>query len=211
MPDSTSHCWRKASCDGPLSTITLYCGAFDTKYLSLPAPYTKPLYPALSNLLELAMPGVTAKQDVLAKQYLLPHLDALLSTPIGQDIRLVHPDLMLSGSGVSVLGQLIAETCADGYEVFVWTQNDHLLNALRIAILRRIIKPIQLNVVFFSLGWRKASCDDASGKEHNVRFDSNGRTSNWPDGFFDQWDKDTEVMLCLDTTTPESIRKCVYS
>jgi len=181
MPDST----------GPLSTITLYCGAFDSKYLSLPAPYTKPLYPALSNLLELIKP------DHLAKQYLLPHLDALLSTPIGQDIRLLHPDLMLSGLGVSVLGQLIAETCADGYEVFVWTQNDHLLNALRIAILRRIIKSIQLNVVFF----------DASGKEHNVRFDSNGRTSNWPDGFFDQWDKDTEVMLSLDTM---SIRKSIY-
>jgi len=122
--------------------------------------------------------------------YSLPIIVACLIAERGSLLLLENPEAHLHPKGQAALGDLIARATNDGVQIIVETHSDHLLNGIRLAVKRGICDANKVALNFFS----RASRDDS------VRIKSpallpNGRLTNWPDGFFDQWDKAVDALL----------------
>jgi predicted ATPase len=122
--------------------------------------------------------------------YSLPIIVACLAAPKGALILMENPEAHLHPQGQSALGELLARCANDGVQIIVETHSDHLLNGVRLSVKRKIIDKGNVALHFFS---RSVETGDASVETPAVM--DNGRLSNWPRGFFDQWDKDVETLL----------------
>jgi len=71
---------------------------------------------------------------------------------------------------------------AAGTQILVESHSDHVLNGIRIAVREGVIDPAKVAIYFF------ASRPDA--QVTRLALDRNGTVSNWPEGFFDQSEKD---------------------
>jgi predicted ATPase len=103
---------------------------------------------------------------------------------------LENPEAHLHPQGQVALGELLALAASDGVQIVVETHSDHLLNGVRLAVKREKIRCIDTAIHFFS---RSVDTGDSTVQSPVVM--SNGRLSNWPDGFFDQWDKSLEALV----------------
>lgn len=122
--------------------------------------------------------------------YCLPIVVACLAAPKGSLLLLENPEAHLHPQGQAALGTLLATCAMDGVQIIVETHSDHLLNGIRLAVKNKIITPDKVAMHFFSR-------DIRSGNVETVmpRIFTNGRLSNWPEGFFDQWDKSIDALL----------------
>ena len=94
------------------------------------------------------------------------------------------PEAHLHPSAQSQMGRLLARFAAAGVQILVETHSDHLLNGARLAVKERVLPHTALQIHFFT---------GATKEGHGVvspTLDSNGRIDEWPDGFFDQSEKD---------------------
>jgi len=101
-----------------------------------------------------------------------------------------NPEAHLHPQGQSALGELVARCASDGVQIIVETHSDHLLNGVRLSVKRKIINKENVALHFFS---RSVETGEASVETPAIM--DNGRLSNWPSGFFDQWDKDVAALL----------------
>ena len=122
--------------------------------------------------------------------YSLPIIVACLAAREGALLLLENPEAHLHPQGQAALGELIARCASDGVQIIVETHSDHLLNGVRLAVKKNLIKDSDVVLHFFS---RSVESGETSVQSPAIL--SNGRLSNWPDGFFDQWDKDLESLL----------------
>jgi predicted ATPase len=122
--------------------------------------------------------------------YSLPILVACLAAPQGALLLLENPEAHLHPQGQAALGELLARCANDGVQIIVETHSDHLLNGVRLAVKRSLIKNSDVVLHFFS---RSVETGEASIQSPAIL--ENGRLSNWPSGFFDQWDKDVDALL----------------
>ena len=93
------------------------------------------------------------------------------------------------------MGVFLARAAASGAQVIVETHSDHVLNGIRRAVKgiddQSTLTPDQVAIHFFQPR-------DDDGKRPQVispLIDQNGTIDSWPDGFFDQFDKDTESLI----------------
>jgi predicted ATPase len=122
--------------------------------------------------------------------YSLPIVVACLAAPKGALLLLENPEAHLHPQGQAALGEMMARCAADGVQIVVETHSDHLLNGVRLAVKRGLIKNGDVVLHFFS---RPVETGEASIQSPAIL--ENGRLSNWPSGFFDQWDKEVEALL----------------
>jgi predicted ATPase len=122
--------------------------------------------------------------------YSLPIIVACLAAPAGALLLLENPEAHLHPQGQAALGELIARTASDGVQTIVETHSDHLLNGVRLAAKKGIINKDDVELHFFT---RATASGEAFVQSPAIL--ENGRLSNWPEGFFDQWDKDVEALL----------------
>lgn len=122
--------------------------------------------------------------------YCLPILVSCLAASSGGLLLLENPEAHLHPQGQVALGELLALAASDGVQIVVETHSDHLLNGVRLAVKREKIRCIDTAIHFFS---RSVDTGDSTVQSPVVM--SNGRLSNWPDGFFDQWDKSLEALV----------------
>jgi predicted ATPase len=122
--------------------------------------------------------------------YSLPIVVACLAAPRGALLLLENPEAHLHPRGQAALGELISRCANDGVQVVVETHSDHLLNGVRLAAKKDLIKNSDVALHFFQ---RAIETGEAFVQSPTL-FD-NGRLSNWPEGFFDQWDKDVDALL----------------
>lgn len=122
--------------------------------------------------------------------YSLPIIVSCLAAPKGSLLLMENPEAHLHPRGQAALGQLIAQCVSDDVQIIVETHSDHLLNGLRLAVKNKHLRNQDVALHFFS---RPAETGEVSVESPAVL--ENGRLSNWPDGFFDQWDKDIEALL----------------
>lgn len=116
--------------------------------------------------------------------YVLPIVVACLSAREGDLLLFENPEAHLHPRGQSAIGDLIARTANDGVQVVVESHSDHLLNGIRLAVRKRRIEPDWVRVHFFQRG------DSGVGaKFSSPVIDGSGRLSDWPDGFFDEWER----------------------
>lgn len=122
--------------------------------------------------------------------YSLPIVVACLAAPKGALLLLENPEAHLHPQGQAALGEMMARCAADGVQIVVETHSDHLLNGVRLAIKSGIIKNSDVVLHFFC---RPVETGEAFIQSPAILED--GRLSNWPSGFFDQWDKEVEALL----------------
>lgn len=118
--------------------------------------------------------------------YVAPIIVSLLKAKQGDLIILENPEAHLHPKGQRKMGELIAKACTGGVQVILETHSDHLLNGIRLAVKQQVIDRnlIRLNYFYQTIENNKlvhAKCSPAILDD--------GSLSDWPDGFFDEWEK----------------------
>ena len=117
----------------------------------------------------------------------LPLLVAAISADLDDFLLVENPEVHLHPSGQAEMGKFLAEVGAAGVQVIAETHSDHVLNGVRRAVKNEILPPDDVAIHFFRPRGGKGS--EASQVE-SPRLDSQGGIDAWPEGFFDQFDKD---------------------
>lgn len=114
----------------------------------------------------------------------LPIVVAALSSAPGDLLLVENPEVHLHPAGQVQMGKLLAEVACAGIQVIVETHSDHILNGVRRAVKGQRLTSEQVAIHFF----RPRSTGDA--QVLNPVMDASGNIDEWPEGFFDQIDKD---------------------
>jgi predicted ATPase len=116
--------------------------------------------------------------------YSFPIVVSLLAAGENQLVVVDSPEAHLHPFAQSQMGMLLAQFAAAGVQIIVETHSDHLLNGVRLAIKTGIITNSNVVIHFFTGAGRAG---------HGVLspvLDAEGRIDDWPEGFFDQFEKD---------------------
>ncbi len=122
--------------------------------------------------------------------YTLPVIVAVLSSPLGSLLLIENPEAHLHPKGQVQMASLLALAASSGIQVVVETHSDHVLNGIRLAVHDGKLRPEDVQLHFFQ---RREQDGQAMVISPNV--DRDGRIDQWPDGFFDEWDKSLEALL----------------
>lgn len=115
----------------------------------------------------------------------LPIIVAALSATEGDIVLIENPEVHLHPAGQALMGQFLTDVARAGVQVIVETHSDHVLNGIRRSVRAGKLPPDQIAIHFF----RPRSADAA--QVISPQLDSSGNIDTWPEGFFDQFDKDT--------------------
>ncbi|MGO9740856.1 MAG: AAA family ATPase [Roseiarcus sp.] len=116
--------------------------------------------------------------------YSFPILVALLSAEPGDIVVIDSPEAHLHPQAQSRMGRMLAAFAAAGIQLVIETHSDHVLNGIRLAVRDKVLGEAELSLLFF------AGSSLAGHGVTSPRIDGEGRINEWPDGFFDQGDKD---------------------
>lgn len=114
--------------------------------------------------------------------YAFPILLAGLAADAGRTLILDSPEAHLHPRGQSRIGSFLAQMASAGVQTVVETHSDHVLNGVRLSLRTGTIRPADVAIYFFT-----ARPDVPVVK---LSVDQDGNISDWPDGFFDQSEKD---------------------
>lgn len=121
----------------------------------------------------------------------LPIIVAALCAPRssnqeGEILIIENPEVHLHPAGQALMGQFLAEVANSGRQIIVETHSDHVLSGIRRAVKSNKILAEQVAIYFF----RQPS--PGASQVMNPILDETGNIDMWPDGFFDQFDKDID-------------------
>ena len=114
----------------------------------------------------------------------LPIVVAALSADQGDIILIENPEVHLHPAGQALMGQFMADIACAGIQVLVETHSDHVLNGVRRAVKESRLAADQVAIHFF----RSRSTE--LPQVQSPALDEDGNIDDWPEGFFDQFDKD---------------------
>lgn len=114
----------------------------------------------------------------------LPVVVAALSASEGDILLIENPEVHLHPMGQALMGQFLAEAANAGVQVIVETHSDHILNGVRRSVKAGGISSDDVALHFFR--------PRAEGESQVIspQIDESGNIDDWPEGFFDQFDKD---------------------
>ena len=115
---------------------------------------------------------------------ILPILVAAISSKPGNILLIENPEVHLHPAGQALMGQFLAEVASAGIQVVVETHSDHVLNGIRRSVKSSQITPEKIAIHFFRPRL------DGRAQVVSPQIDKEGNLDSWPDGFFDQFDKD---------------------
>ena len=117
---------------------------------------------------------------------ILPIIVATLSLTKDSLMLIENPEVHLHPAGQALMGQLLAEAAHAGIQTIVETHSDHVLNGIRRSVKSEHILADEVAIHFL----RQRSPDAAQVLSPTL--DSSGNIDVWPEGFFDQFDKDMD-------------------
>ena len=122
--------------------------------------------------------------------YVLPIFVAILAAEPGSLVILENPEAHLHPRAQRLIVELLARAAASGVQVLVETHSDHVLNGLRLAVRKRTLQSDQAIVHFFTH-------ESTTGlpKLLSPKIEKTGALTDWPDGFFDEWDRALDELL----------------
>ncbi|AXX28289.1 DUF3696 domain-containing protein [Actinosynnema pretiosum subsp. pretiosum] len=120
--------------------------------------------------------------------YALPIVVACLTAKPGGLILLENPEAHLHPRGQSAMARLAASAADAGAQVVVESHSDHVLNGVRLAVKRGVLPPERVVLHYFRPG---AGGDRLVSPE----IGPDGLLSEWPDGFFDEWDRSLDELV----------------
>jgi len=114
----------------------------------------------------------------------LPILVATLSANENDLILIENPEVHLHPAGQALMGGFLAMIASSGTQIVLETHSDHVLNGIRRAVRSKVLTPSQVALHFF-----RPSTPDMD-QVVSPQLDASGNIDFWPEGFFDQFDKD---------------------
>ena len=118
----------------------------------------------------------------------LPIVVAALSADRDDLLLIENPEVHMHPAGQAAMGEFLAEVTAAGVQVMIETHSDHVLNGIRRTVRDRKLPGDDVALYFF-----RPRREDGAEDEPQVltpAMDADGDIDSWPDGFFDQFDKD---------------------
>lgn len=114
----------------------------------------------------------------------LPIIVAALSSARADIVLIENPEVHLHPSGQALMGQFLATVASAGVQVILETHSDHVLNGIRRAVKSGTIPSSDVAIHFFR------QRDESAAQVMSPMMDSSGSVDAWPEGFFDQFDRD---------------------
>jgi predicted ATPase len=114
----------------------------------------------------------------------LPIVVAALSVGKGDLLLVENPEVHLHPAGQAFMGQFLADVARAGVQVIVESHSDHILNGIRRAVKAQRLAPEQVALHFFKPRTEKDT------QAISPQLDRSGNINSWPEGFFDQFEKD---------------------
>lgn len=120
--------------------------------------------------------------------YTFPVVIACLTTGPGGLVLLENPEAHLHPRGQTRMAFLACRAASAGGQLILETHSDHVLNGVRLAVKRGELPPsaVQLNYFHRSHGEVEIV---------SPRIGPDGMLSQWPAGFFDEWDQSLDALL----------------
>jgi predicted ATPase len=159
----------------------------------------------LTDLMRLGFQFTRAGQVVSASRrptnvgfglgYALPIVVACLTAKPGALLLLENPEAHVHPQGQSAMARLTCAAAETGAQVIVETHSDHILNGVRLVVKRGQIPADDVILHYF---------DRQDDGVHIVSpvMGSDGMLSQWPSGFFDEWDRSIDQLLELNQPYP---------
>lgn len=122
----------------------------------------------------------------------IPIINSVLSAKPGDLLIVENPEAHLHPAAQSLVGKLYAIAAANGVQVIIETHSDHLFNGVRIAVKQNKISCNDVSIFFITA---KLIKNEFASEVTTSEISQDGRIALWPDGFFDQWDKDLDELL----------------
>jgi len=119
----------------------------------------------------------------------LPVVVASLSADEDDLLLIENPEVHLHPAGQAAMGEFLSEVAAAGVQVVIETHSDHILNGIRRAVKGGM--PASGDVALHFFRPRLEDRDQQGGAQvESPVMDADGNIDSWPDGFFDQFDRD---------------------
>ena len=118
----------------------------------------------------------------------LPIVVAALSANDGDLLLIENPEVHLHPAGQAAVGEFLAEIASAGVQVLIETHSDHVLNGVRRAVKGGMLTSDHVALHFFRP--RREQETDGRSQVESLEMDGSGNIDTWPEGFFDQFDKD---------------------
>ena len=101
-----------------------------------------------------------------------------------------NPEAHLHPKAQSCIGEFLARVAAGGAQVFVETHSEHVLNGMRRIVKETILVPDNVRLYYFA-----NTKGDIEPTTTPISVSKSGDISDWPEGFFDQLDRDLSMIL----------------
>ncbi|MDJ0618854.1 MAG: DUF3696 domain-containing protein [Calothrix sp. MO_192.B10] len=124
--------------------------------------------------------------------YTLPVIVAVLASSLDTLIMVENPEAHLHPKGQAKMGELLALAASCGIQVVVETHSDHVLNGIRLAVHRGKLDHQDVQLHYFQ---RLEKEGKIVTEVISPRITRSGRINKWPDGFFDQMEKDLMELM----------------
>ena len=125
--------------------------------------------------------------------YVLPIVVSLLKAKEGDLVIMENPEAHLHPRGQRKIGELIALAAVNRVQIIVETHSDHVLNGIRLAVKNRIMKTNQVGLNYFYEFLDREGMPKHEKTSPEILQD--GSLSDWPEGFFDEWDKAVDELF----------------
>jgi len=101
-----------------------------------------------------------------------------------------NPEAHLHPAGQTQLGEFLARAASCGVQIVVETHSDHLLNGIRLAVKNKILNAVDSTFYYFNYDF-----DEERTSVQQPMIDDDGFFDEWPDGFFDETEKNLGRIL----------------
>ncbi|CAC9575705.1 hypothetical protein [uncultured Gammaproteobacteria bacterium] len=122
--------------------------------------------------------------------YVLPVIVLILKSKPGDFVIIENPESHLHPAGQSKIAEMCAIAANNGVQIIVESHSDHFLNGLRVATKNGKISPENSQIYFF-----KKDKDSLETEPHSINIDKDGKLSDWPKNFFDEWGNQLDKLL----------------
>jgi predicted ATPase len=127
--------------------------------------------------------------------HILPILVGALAIADNGILIVENPETHLHPSAQALMGRFLAQVAAAERQVIIESHSDHVLNGLRIAVKEGHLAAESVKILFFN---SRPPEGEMTPHVVNPSLAANGQIDEWPKGFFDQFERDLEILTLWD-------------